>query len=205
MLSAPDAAAQLVELGEAKALGVFDEHERGVRHVDADLDDGGGNENIDLMRSKGAHDGILLLRFHLAVDGGDAKVGENFRLQVRCVGGDSLALVGQLVILRYHGADDVRLPALLHELAQKSVDARVIARGNGEGVDLLPPGGELIENGHVEIAVDHQRERARNGRCRHDEKMRVFPLGGERCALIDTETVLLVGDDETEVLVLHIR
>ena len=81
----------------------------------------------------------------------------------------------------------------------------MIARGNGEGVDFLPPGGELIENGHIEIAVDHQRERTRNGRCRHDEKMRVFPLGGERGALIDTETVLLVGNDETEVLVLHIR
>ena len=193
-----------MELGEAEALGVFDEHERGVRHVDADLDDGGGNENIDLMRGKGAHDGILLLRFHLAVDGGDAKVGEDLFLQRFRVGGDGLALVGELVVFSDHGADDVGLAAIGDELAQEGVDARMIARWDGEGVDLLPPGGKFVENGHIEIAIDHQRERARNGRCRHDEKMRVFPLGGERGALIDTETVLLVGDDETEVLILHI-
>ena len=157
------------------------------------------------MRGEGAHDGVLLLRLHLAVDGGNAKVGENFCLQMLCVGGDGLSLVGQLVVFRDHGADDVGLPPLLHELAQKGVDARVIARGNGEGVDLLPSGRELVENGHVEIAVDHQRERARDGCCRHDEKMRFFPLGGERGALVDAEAVLLVGDDKAEVLVLHIR
>ena len=96
------------------------------------------------MRGEGAHDGVLFLGFHLAVDGGDAKIGKNFCLQVRCVGGDGLALVGELVVFRDHGADDVGLPPLLHELAQKGVDALMIARRDGEGVDLLPSGGELI-------------------------------------------------------------
>ena len=96
------------------------------------------------MRGKGAHDGVLLLRLHLAVDGGDAKVGENFRLQVRCVGGDGLALVGELVVFSDHGADDVGLAAIGDELAQEGVDARMIARWDGEGVDLLSSGGELI-------------------------------------------------------------
>jgi hypothetical protein len=34
-----------VELGEAEALGVLDDDDGGVGHVDADLDDGGGDEH----------------------------------------------------------------------------------------------------------------------------------------------------------------
>ena len=142
--AAADAAAQLVELGEAEALGVFNQHERGVRHVDADLDDGGGDEHVDLMRGESAHDGVLFLRLHLAVDGGDAKVGEDLFLQHFRVGGDGLALIGELVVFRDHGADDIGLTALGDELAQKSVDTLVIARRDGKGVNLLPSGGELI-------------------------------------------------------------
>ena len=41
--AASHAAAQLVQLREAHALGVFDDHERGVRHVDTHFDDGGGD------------------------------------------------------------------------------------------------------------------------------------------------------------------
>ena len=44
----PDAAAELVELGEAEALGVLDDHDGRVGHVDADLDHGGGDEDADL-------------------------------------------------------------------------------------------------------------------------------------------------------------
>ena len=51
-LAAPDAAAQLVELGEAEALGALDDHQRGVGHVDADLDDGGGDEHAQARRRR---------------------------------------------------------------------------------------------------------------------------------------------------------
>ena len=41
-------AAQLVQLREAHALGVLDDHQAGARHVDADLDHRGGHEELDL-------------------------------------------------------------------------------------------------------------------------------------------------------------
>ena len=78
------------------------------------------------------------------MDGGDAKIGKNFCLQVRCVGGDGLALVGELVVFRDHGADDVGLAALGDELAQEGVDARMVARRDGKGVNLLPSGGKFV-------------------------------------------------------------
>jgi hypothetical protein len=44
--AAPDAPAQLVKLRQTEAFGVFDNHQRSVRHVNADFDDGRRNQNI---------------------------------------------------------------------------------------------------------------------------------------------------------------
>ena len=46
--AAADAAAQLVQLRQAEALGVLDHHHRRVRHVDADLDDRRRDEDVEL-------------------------------------------------------------------------------------------------------------------------------------------------------------
>jgi predicted DNA repair protein MutK len=43
-----DAAAQLVQLGQAEALGVLDDHDGGVGHIDPDLDHRGGDQHRDL-------------------------------------------------------------------------------------------------------------------------------------------------------------
>ena len=48
--AAPHAAAQLVQRRKAEALGVLDDHDGGVGHVDADLDDGGGDQHVQLPR-----------------------------------------------------------------------------------------------------------------------------------------------------------
>ena len=45
--AAADASAQLVQLREAEALGVLDDHDGGVGNVDADFDDGGGDQDVD--------------------------------------------------------------------------------------------------------------------------------------------------------------
>ena len=51
---AADPAPQLVQLGQAEALGVLDHHDRGVRDVDAHLDHRGGDEDLDLPAGEGA-------------------------------------------------------------------------------------------------------------------------------------------------------
>src|SRR6516225_10115968 len=45
-LAPADASAELVELGEAEALRMLDHHDRGGRHIDADLDHSGGDQKI---------------------------------------------------------------------------------------------------------------------------------------------------------------
>src|SRR5689334_11923362 len=57
--AAADASAELVKLGEAEAFGVFDDHDGGVGDVDADFDDGGGDENVRFVFAKAFHDGVF--------------------------------------------------------------------------------------------------------------------------------------------------
>ena len=58
--AAADAAAQLVELGEAEALGVLDDHNAGIRHVDTDFDDGRRDEEFYPVCVEVLHDALLL-------------------------------------------------------------------------------------------------------------------------------------------------
>ena len=72
LVAAPDAAAQLVQLREAEALGVLDDHDRGRRHVDADLDDRRRDQQIDRRRpwiggGEAGHRAVLVGALHAAV------------------------------------------------------------------------------------------------------------------------------------------
>ena len=76
MASSPHAAAQLVELANTKSVGIKNHHHRGVRNIDAHLDDGRGHEDINLTGGKGLHDLVFLRRGKSAVDGLDPAPGE---------------------------------------------------------------------------------------------------------------------------------
>ena len=71
--AAPDPAAQLVQLGQPEALGIFDNHQAGVGHVDAHFDDGGGDQQLQLATLELLHHRGFLGRFHAPVDQPDAQ------------------------------------------------------------------------------------------------------------------------------------
>ena len=79
--AAPDAAAQLVELREAEAIGVEDRHHRRLRHVDPDLDHGGGDEHVELAVAERAHHLVALRRVQPAVHQADLRqlLGQRLR------------------------------------------------------------------------------------------------------------------------------
>ena len=70
--TAADAAAQLVELGEAEAVGLLDDHDRRVRDVDPDLDHRRRDEHVDLARLERRHDRAALGGLQPAVHAADA-------------------------------------------------------------------------------------------------------------------------------------
>ena len=164
----PGAAPELVELAEAEALRVLHHHQIGVGHIHAHLDHGGGHQNVRFPGGEGGHDGVLLPGLHLAVDEGHLQVREDLRLQLLGVFRHGLPLVGQLVILTDHGADDVHLPPGLHLLADKGVQPGVIGGGDGIGFNRLPSRWELVDDGHIQIAVQNQGQRPGDGRGGHD-------------------------------------
>ena len=77
--------------------------------------------------------------------------------------------------------------------------------GHGVCLDFLPAGRQLIEHGNVQFAVNYQRKRARNRRCRHDVEVRIFALFAQRVSLLNAEAVLLVGYDERERFKFNVR
>ena len=46
-------------------------------------------------------------------------------------------------------------------------------------------------------SVKHERKRTRNRGCTHNESMRIIALSRESTALLDTESVLFIGDNKT--------
>ncbi len=119
--AATDAPAQLVELREAEALGVLDDHDRGVRHVNADLDHGRRDEHLYLAADEAAHHLFLLGGLHPAVQEADGEVREDAVAQV--LEHARRVLQVHLLGLFDERVDDVRLTARAHLALDAFVDA----------------------------------------------------------------------------------
>ena len=196
--AAADAAAQLVQLGETEALGMFDDHDRGLRHVDADLDDGGGHEDRERARGERRHHAVLVLGGEPSMHQADAVAETGAKLGIaRFRRGDI-----EHLRLRDERADPIDLRAA-GDGARNSGDHFVEPfERNGAGRDRFPSRRLFVEPRYVHVAVAREEERARDRRRGHDQKLGAVAcaLGLEREPLMHAEAVLLVDDDEAEVL-----
>ncbi len=115
-VTAPDAPSQLMQLRQSEALGVLDDHDRGVGNVDTHFDDGGGDEHVDLAAAKLAHHAGLVGPPHPAGEQPDTQLRED-------LGAQSLVLAGGRSCLRglglvYQRTHDVALLAVAHRRSQ---------------------------------------------------------------------------------------
>ena len=67
------AAAQLMQLRQAEALGVLDDDDRSSRNIHAHLQHGGGDQDIDLAGTKGLNHFLLISTRHLSVQQAHAR------------------------------------------------------------------------------------------------------------------------------------
>ena len=115
----PHAAAELVQLGEPEAVGLLHDHDRRVRHVDADLDHGGGHEHVEPPRLEARHEVAALGRSQLAVHTADPQPAQLGALQPLGL------LLGRPCLdrdgLGHERADDVRLPSRLEVATEAPV------------------------------------------------------------------------------------
>ena len=66
-MPAPDPPTQLVQLGEAEAIGMDDRHGVGARHVQSCLDDVGREQHVAVAATEAHHRLVDLGRRHLAM------------------------------------------------------------------------------------------------------------------------------------------
>src|SRR5882762_9986290 len=194
-----DASAKLVELGEAEALGVLDDHDGGVGDVNADFNDGGGDEDLRLVFAEALHDFFFFVAGEAAVQETELELGKDFAREALVFVDGSFELE-----LRFldDGIDDVGLMAGGDFAAEKFPNAGEMLLGGHPRNDGGAAGRELVENGNVEVAIESERESARDGRGGEHEDVRGVAVGGsfvhQALALEDAEAVLLVNGDETE-------
>ena len=89
---------------------------------------------------------------------------------------------------------------LLHLPAHELVRPVALVRRHPARLDRLAARRHLVDDRHVEVAVDREGERARDWRRRHDEHVRVATLFPQRRPLHHAEPVLLVDDREAEAV-----
>src|SRR5882724_1732896 len=86
--------------------------------------------------------------------------------------------------------------------AERFPDAGEMLLGSHARDDGRAAGGQFVKNGNVEVAIECEREGARDGRGGEDENVRGVAVGGgfvhQAFALEDAEAVLLVNGDEAE-------
>ena len=142
-------AAQLVQSAQAVALGVLDDHDRCVRHIHADFDDGGGDQRVQLPGLEVLHDGGFFLWLELAVHQADPAVGQQRLGDVFIVGlhGVQPAVGGVLD----GGADDIHLPPGVDLPVKEAVEVPPLLPGDAPGLDRLAARRQFVEDRDVEV------------------------------------------------------
>ena len=195
--AAPDSTAQLVQLREAEAFGVFDDHQGGVRHVHADFDNGSGNQQLGFARDEGRHCRLPFVVRHFAVDEGDPDVGQQ---GLQLFGGRLCVFAFERIRFFDERANPVGLPPVAAVGTDAFDDGIAFVVRDDVGLDGAAAGGQGVDDGQVEFAVEAHGEGARDGGGGEDELVRGV-VGGfflQLQALVHAEAVLFVDDDEGE-------
>ena len=210
MASPPHAAAQLVQLGQPVAFGVFDEHQCGIGYIDAHFDDRGRHQHVNAPLTESFHRRVRLGLVHASMELGQPQVGKH--------------VAGQPLELRFHrphrrllpvrvdaGIDNAGLPAGLNLPSQVTVHLPAILRFPEQGPDGQPTGRSAPNFGDVGKAGQDPVERAWNRCGRHRYQMRcealrrVMELVGDAFPLIHAESVFLVDHQQSQAVETHLR
>ena len=114
--------------------------------------------------------------------------------------------VAQAGVLRllHQGVDDEGLMTRGQFLLDATEERAPFLGAHHQGLDGLPARRPALDDRHVELPIERLRQRARDRRRRHHERMgrepRAFLLGAagqERPALLHAEAMLLVHHDES--------
>jgi hypothetical protein len=188
VLRAAHAAAQLVEIGEAEAVGAVDDDRVRVGDIEAAFDDRGGEQHVGFAGDEAGHHVLEFLRVHLAVADDDPRLGHEQLELLR----DFLDGVDAVV-------EEIDLAVARHFALDGFADDALVV-GRDDGLDRMPVGRRGLDRAHVARAGEREIKRARNRRGRKREHIDEPEELLEFFLLLHAEALLLVDDDEAEVL-----
>ena len=137
-----------MQLGESEALGMLHHHHRRLRHVDADLDHRGGDQDVEIAGRERGHGGIALRRLLLAVDQPDT-IAEG----LAACGAARSRRRGRLLRIHPPGGKPTDAGAVRNRALEAVGDLVQALERNGASVDRLPARRFLGQLRHVDIAV----------------------------------------------------
>ena len=195
--AAPDPAAQLMQLRQAEALGMLDDHDRGIRHIDAHLDHRGRHQDGDFARGKRCHHAVLVLAREAPMHQPNFVAEALGKRRIARLGGGDI----EHLRLGDQRADPIDLRAALDRACDAGNDLVEAFERHGARRDRLPPGRLLVEPRHVHVAIAGEQQGARDRRRRHHQQLGAAAraLGLHRQALMHAEAMLLVDDHEAEI------
>ena len=159
-----------MQLRQSKALGVFDDHDVGIGHIDADLDDGGGDQNLQLIAAKILHHRHFFRCGHLAVQQPDLILRIDLLGQFFCQGRGIL----QIHFFRFldQRADNIGLMPLSQFFANEAIHPLPLAFAHMIGDDGLAARRQFVDHRQIQIAVNGQCQRAWDRCSRHHQHIR---------------------------------
>ena len=181
-----------MQLGESHEVGTVDEQGVGGGDVDAGLDDRRAHQDVGATLPEIHHDLLELFLGHLAVGGEHPGLGNEFA-----------DLLGRLLDGLHPIVDEEHLP-LAGELTPDGGDdlALVVGAGKGEHrMAFLRRGGDGT---HLTNTRHRHLQGAGNRGGAHGEHVDIDAQLLESLLVLDTEALLLVDDDQSQVVELHL-
>ena len=153
-----------MQLAEPEALGILNHHDARVRHVHPDFANLRGHEDIEIPGGKLAEHLRFFVRGLCAPRQSDAKPRQFAvfqRVERRLCAANVLH---HLAVLNQR-TDHIRLMPFQHLLPQEAVHPGALLFRHDSRLDRRAPRRQLIDDGHIKVAIENQRKRAWNRRC----------------------------------------
>ena len=187
VLGTTDPTPELVEVGEAKAIGAVDDDGVGVGDIEATFDDRGGDQNICLATDKGLHDFFEFVLVHLSVSDDQSGLW---------------AEKSDAVANFFDGLDAIMKKvdlALAGEFAVDGVADDAFIVGADERFGRDPIGGRGFDGAHVFRAHQGEIEGSGNGGSGEGEEIDELKHLFKPFLMQDSEALFFVDDHEAEV------
>ena len=198
-----------MQLAEAEALSVLDDHDGGVRVVDADLDDGGGHQHRVDAGHEIPQNGRLFQRRLRTPGQGDVQSLQLSGFQLFKHGFRAAQVVRLLLPVLHQWTDHIGLAAFPDLVPEEAVHILPFAFRHQPSADRDASRRQFADDGQVQVAVEDQGQGPGNRGGGHDQHMRgqaflrlslLLQIG----PLVYAEAVLLVSDDKAEMPVFHV-